>query len=140
MSNERVFEPQVLSLASEALRITRTYNATLFAIPDSNSEWGFSPESFLSSADWMFSEQGIRTSGISKPTFELAERIQNSQLFYGVDFKALSHAHMTGQSDRVVMFEIMKAFYAQVPELEVLVEAAARSLDYDDFYPVHTNS
>lgn len=140
MSIDNPYEPQILALASEALRITRTYNATLFAIPDSNSEWGFTPESFLSSADWMFNEQGVRKSGISKQAFELTEQIRNSQRLYGVNLKALSRAYMTGQSDKVVLFEIMKQFYAQTPELEAFVETEARSLGYGDFYPENVNS
>lgn len=132
-SDDMNFEQQSLALASEALRVTRTSNCTLFAIPDPGSEWGFVPESFLGSADWMFSVDGIQRSGISAPALNLAEKIQRPDQRHDFDPRSFIRNFMCDQEERVAMFELVKALFAEVPELDHIVTAAARTLDYDDF-------
>ncbi|MDK8465907.1 hypothetical protein [Marinobacter sp. SS13-12] len=130
---EMKFDQQALALASEALRVKRTSNCTLFAIPEPDSEWGFVPESFLGSADWMFSAEGIMRSGISTPAFQLAQQIQGPKQLNGADLKSLARGFMVNQLERVAMFELVEALFPQIPELDDSVNAAVKSLDYDDF-------
>lgn len=133
MSEQEYYPPQILALATEALRVAKTSNCTLFAIPEPDSEWGFIPESFLGSADWMFSVDGIRRSGVSGPALNLVEEIQRSEPLNELDLKSFTRKFMSNQDERVVMFELVQALFAEVPELDHIVTAAARTLDYDDF-------
>jgi len=133
MSEQKYYPPQILALATEALRVAKTSNCTLFAVPAPDSEWGFVPESFLGSADWMFSVDGIRRSGVSGPALNLVEEIQRSEPLNELDLKSFTRKFMSNQDERVVMFELVQALFAEVPELDHIVTAAARTLDYDDF-------
>ncbi|ERS84734.1 hypothetical protein Q667_17950 [Marinobacter sp. C1S70] len=133
MSEQEYYPPQILALATEALRVAKTSNCTLFAIPDPDSEWGFVPESFLGSADWMFNLDGIERSGISESALNLVEKIQRSEPLNELDLQSFTRNFMSNQDDRVVMFELVKAFLEEVPELDHIVAAAARTLNYDDF-------
>ena len=133
MSEQKYYPPQILALATEALRVAKTSNCTLFAIQDPDSEWGFVPESFLGSADWMFSVDGIRRSGVSGPALNLVEEIQRSEPLNELDLKSFTRKFMSNQDERGVMFELVQALFAEVPELDHIVTAAARTLDYDDF-------
>jgi hypothetical protein len=135
MGKQQTYSSEVLALASEALRVTRTYNCTLFAQPDPDSDWGFTPESFLGSADWMLTEEGIESSGIARPAFELAERIRDSMRLYDVDLSVISRRIMAEQKDRVAIIEIVEELVKTIPELDLVLDVEARFLGYDDFYP-----
>lgn len=134
MTAQDYYSPQVLALATEALRVARTSNCTLFAIPDPESDWGFIPESFLGSAEWMFSEEGVKNSRISKPSLQLVELIHKSVLSGGLDLKKLVRSVVFEHSDRVVLFEIVKLIYFSIPELRRFVDAVAKDLYFEDFY------
>jgi len=139
MSEQKYYPPQILALATEALRVAKTSSCTLFAIPDPNSVWGFVPESFLGSADWMFNLDGIERSGISESALNLVEKIRKSEPLNELDLKSFTRKFMSNQEDRVVMFELVKALFSQVPELDHIVTAAARTLDYDDFQTAYAD-
>lgn len=135
-----IYSSEVLALASEALRVTRTSNCTLLAQPDPDSDWGFTPESFLGSADWMLTEEGIESSGIARPALGLAERIRDSVRLYGVNLSVISRKVMAGQTDMVPIIKIVEEFVKRVPELDLVLDVEARFLDYEDFYPEELGS
>jgi len=135
MSEQKYYPPQILALATEALRVAKTSNCTLFAIPDPDSEWGFVPESFLGSADWMFCVDGIQRSGISERAFGLVREMLKRELVSDVDLKLSCRKFMADETERVVMAEIIRVLFAQVPELDDLVDAKIQRLNFDDFQP-----
>jgi len=133
MSEQEPYPPQVLALATEALRVTRTSNCTLFAIPDPDSEWGFVPESFLGSADWMFSVEGIRASGICRQAFDIAERMWSSEPLYGLSLKAFSEQYMATRMERVVLYELVEQIHEKIPEIGLIVRTEVKALRYEAF-------
>lgn len=132
-SDDMNFDQQSLALASEALRVARMSNCTLFAIPDPDSEWGFVPESFLGSADWMFSVDGIRASGICRQVFDLAEKMWSSEPLDGLSLKAFSEQYMATRMERVVLYELVEQIYEKIPEIVFIVRTEVKALGYEDF-------
>lgn len=81
----------------------------------------------------MFSLDGIQRSGISVPALNLAEKIQRPEHRHDFDPRSFTRNFMSNQDERVVMFELVKALFAEVPVLDHIVTAAARTRDYGDF-------
>ena len=122
------YDSQSLALAAEAIRVTRTGNCTLFAVADSTCAWGFVPESFMGTEDWMFSAEGLLSSDLAVPVRELHRSIEGCEGIGNVSFKKISRGMMRGIEDRIPVMELVDALIVQVPELGKRLEQIAATM------------
>jgi hypothetical protein len=117
ITNLNDYGPQVLAIASEALLVNETSNCTLFAVPDSESDWGFYPESFMASGDWMFTSDELAQSEMAPSVLDLLQCIKSLEESENVSFADLSRSIMAKTEVKIAVMKLVDDIAIQVPGL-----------------------